>query len=269
MVDPRDPEEHSGEPDVPPTDGAAARPVEGGIGDTAEQPPLEDSGDTVERPAGPEQAHPVDPWDGRDETVVGGVPAASPPADAGPTGTGVLPAVPAEPPDTGPATPPPATPRWSARAQVPTPGPGGEDDWDRPGWDDRDERPRSAVMPALIAAAVVILLAIIGLGVYLALNNRNTPTPTPPHHPAHHDPADGDDSRDDGHNAADQYPADDHPTGHDRGTRCLRTRPRRRSAGTDRSRAGAGRGNPPAQFDRASRSGDRHSARTGPERGSR
>jgi hypothetical protein len=123
---------------------------------------------------------PADPW--ADETVVNGPDPVR--LDAGPTGTGILPPIDPDRPPSGvptvlgaPAAD--ATPRWQARAQVPQPGlrdqqPGLE------AWEEEDLRPpRSAAFPALVAAAVVILLALIGLGIWLATRDRTAPVVGP------------------------------------------------------------------------------------------
>jgi hypothetical protein len=95
-------------------------------------------------------------------TVVGG-----PPAD----GTQVLPPAADEPP------------RWSARAQVRPAG--GDDDGpigyaEPAAWVEPDERPRGFFSPAVIAVLIVVLLALIGLGVWLALRGRGAePVPGP------------------------------------------------------------------------------------------
>ena len=141
--------------DDPPRDGSGAA---GGPDATAEHPPLEDT-PTEGPPLEATAEHPP-----LDETQVAG-PAAP---DAGPTGTGVLPPVAAEPP------------RWSARAQVPQ----HDLDEDAYGYDTwtqvEEEQPqRNLVTPALIALCVLLLAALIALGVWLALRDREPPPVTP------------------------------------------------------------------------------------------
>ncbi|MGE5156455.1 MAG: PASTA domain-containing protein [Betaproteobacteria bacterium] len=201
-ADPRDPENGSGQepqPASPAEPGSAGTAGAGGgagaAGDTREsaEPDVDephgeagewagvpDTGaETVEQPRAGDTppgpgTEPVDPWSGSAETIYGGVEPVSA-GETGPTGTGVLPAVPAGPPE------PPESPRWFARAQVPTPGSGGAE-YEAADWDGRERPPRS-VMPALIALAIVLLLAIIGFGLWLALHNKNAPTTpitTPP-----------------------------------------------------------------------------------------
>jgi hypothetical protein len=91
------------------------------------------------------------------------------PAGTGPSGTGVLPTVPAEP------TPPP---KWSARAQV---RPRGDEDEEvyrqADEWDDRDQ-PRGLLVPVLIGLVVLLFLALIALGIWLGLSGEE-PTPGP------------------------------------------------------------------------------------------
>ncbi len=82
----------------------------------------------------------------------------------GPGGTGVLPAVPPEPP------------KWSARASVrPRDVEDGLVDGDE--WSD-SAPPRGAFFPVLMTVSVMILLALIGLGVWLLV--RGTGSPPPP-----------------------------------------------------------------------------------------
>jgi PASTA domain len=93
-----------------------------------------------------------------DETVVV-------PRTAGPTGTGVLPAVGAE------------TPKWSARAQV---RPSRVDDDVPPDWDDVGAEPRRGlVAPILISVGAVVLLALIVAAVLLLMRTSAEPV-TPP-----------------------------------------------------------------------------------------
>jgi serine/threonine-protein kinase len=111
-------------------------------------------------PTGPAPAGSTPPADPQ-ATVVGG-----PPAD----GTQVLPPVSED-----------ATPRWSARAQVRPAGV--EDDAPAGPWtgspDDGPERKAGFFSPAVIAVLVVVLLALTGLGVWLALRDSG-PAPLPP-----------------------------------------------------------------------------------------
>jgi hypothetical protein len=92
--------------------------------------------------------------------------------DRGPSGTSILPTVPAEPA----GAEQPAAPRWSARAHVPTPGPDqaiAEEEWS-PG-----EPPRSMILPVALTTVVVVLLAIIAFGIWLILRNSNSGAPAP------------------------------------------------------------------------------------------
>ena len=72
-----------------------------------------------------------------------------------------------------------AAARWSARARVPPPDldsePGPTTEWQEGG-----QPPRSPALVALIALAVFILLALIGLGLWLLLRDRGTGPVTPP-----------------------------------------------------------------------------------------
>jgi hypothetical protein len=155
--------------DRPPSDGTAhgnAVPATPPLDATAEYSPLDE---TAEHPSSPDQTQVVGP-----PTTD---PAKDPPAnqtrDAGPTATGVLPPV-------GDAEPP----RWSARAQVPQ---HDVDEVDRgygySEWQqvEEEQQRRNLVTPALIALCVLLLLALIALGVWLSLRDRDTPptTPTP------------------------------------------------------------------------------------------
>jgi hypothetical protein len=110
-----------------------------------------------------------------DETVVGSPEDGKGPEPVkphlGPSGTGILPAV-------GDGAPAPA-PRWSARAQVRSPepdeAPSGQDDWDG-----QDAEPsRGLVMPVIIGLAVILLLAVTGIGLWLILRDKNAGTVPP------------------------------------------------------------------------------------------
>jgi PASTA domain len=88
------------------------------------------------------------------------------PPPVAPGGTSVLPVVPVVP------DVPPTPPRWSARAQVPTPGV--EEESDEPEWAPAPDRPRRDVFgPALIAIVALILLGVLGIGVYLLLRGNS------------------------------------------------------------------------------------------------
>jgi hypothetical protein len=145
-ADPRDPENEPARPEPPET------------GDeTAEQPAVDESA----------PGEPVDPWNREAETMVGGVEPAPPTQPSEGSGTAAMPTVPAE--EGG-------EPRWSARAQVPPTAPVRRPMREEEQWGAAPEQPPRSVLPVLIAVVAVILLVIIGLGVWLALRNRNTPT---------------------------------------------------------------------------------------------
>lgn len=159
---------------------------------------------------------PVDPWAGADDSADPtadddpGATAPLPPVRTGPAGTSLLPRF----ADTDPAGPAPTgTPaeiglhgagvasaagvaaaeaasthpieeddssRWTARAQVPTPG---LDDVPEPAlaheeWVE-ERPPRATLQPVLITLAVLVLLSMIGFGVWLMLQGTDTPTPGP------------------------------------------------------------------------------------------
>jgi hypothetical protein len=155
--------------DDPPSDGTGhdnatpANPTGGPapLDATAEYSPLDE---TAEHTPPPDQTR----VGGPPTTDPGLDPANDPAEDAGPTGTGVLPAV----GDTEP-------PRWSARAQVP------QHDVGYGEWQEVEEEQerRNLVTPALITLCVLLLLALIALGVWLSMRDRDTPptnpTPTP------------------------------------------------------------------------------------------
>jgi len=137
--------------------GAHPQPVEpSDPAETREQPNLDE---TAQQPAAAEGA------DGDGPTAAGG------PADLGPSGTSMLPAI---------TDAKPEPPRWSARAQVRPPeidqgAAAGAD------WDEAAERPRRGLfVPVLVTATVVLLLALSGLGVWLVLHNRSNTPAAPP-----------------------------------------------------------------------------------------
>jgi PASTA domain len=110
---------------------------------------------------------PQDPWHGRETSEfppTGDETAALPPPGRGDTAP--LPAA------GGPGEEPP---RWTARAGVPARPPRGavpqEQEWVP------EQEPRSWWLPLLITLAVLILLGLIGLGVWLALHAQPGPTP--------------------------------------------------------------------------------------------
>jgi len=95
--------------------------------------------------------------------------AAADEADAGPTGTSVLPPVPV----------PTEPPRWSARAQVRPPDAEAEPAegyWAQ----EEDEAPRGVLGPALIAVVALVLLGILAVGVWLLLRGGSSPVTPPP-----------------------------------------------------------------------------------------
>jgi len=124
--------------------------------ETREQP---NPDETAQQPAAADSANGDSPTAAEDST------------DMGPSGTSVLPAIPEAKP--GP-------PRWSARAQVRPPdidhGAGVQADWDEAA----ERLPRGLFVPVLVTATVVLLLALIGLGVWLVLHNRSTTPGVPP-----------------------------------------------------------------------------------------
>jgi hypothetical protein len=110
-----------------------------------------------------------DPWLGHDTTafqpaVTGDETAALPPVD--PSRTAPL------PPVTGPDG---ERARWAARAEVRPTGPRGAEQQE---WVPAE--PRGAWwMPILIGVLALILLGLLGLGLWLALRGSNSPTPAP------------------------------------------------------------------------------------------
>ena len=147
-------------PDATPPDATRA---DDELGRTVERPPADPWAEETEiRPLSdlpPTQVHPTElPPTELSPTQV---PPAGP--NVGPSGTGVLPTVPGEPPP----------PRWSARAQVRTPDieEQHDEEWVEPG--------RSPLVPILMAVAALLLIALIVLGAVLLLSNRDTPVPTP------------------------------------------------------------------------------------------
>ena len=73
------------------------------------------------------------------------------------------------------ASGPPAVPRWSARAQVPQ---RADEEEMVPGWD--GPPPRSFAVPVLIITCVLLLLALVGLAVWLVARGRDGGPTTPP-----------------------------------------------------------------------------------------
>jgi Uncharacterized protein conserved in bacteria len=131
-------------PDV--SDTAPTAPLPSNAADAA---PQEQPADR--EPAGPQPA---------------GEPPAGPPRPAtGPSGTAVL------PPAHG--APPSEPPRWSARAQVPTPHV--EDYMEE--WVPV-EPSRGVLVPVLVTISVLLLAGILGVGVWLMLDNRPQPVLT-------------------------------------------------------------------------------------------
>lgn len=125
-----------------PAGGTPSGPAEG-------TPPAGDQADTarVEPPVGP-----------------GPGPGAPPPAEPG--ATSVLPPTPGN-------GRPPEPPRWAARAQVPTSrvqeyG----DEW-------VTEPPRSLFVPILVTVCVMLLLGVLGAGLWLLLSDQPGPAPSP------------------------------------------------------------------------------------------
>jgi hypothetical protein len=112
-------------------------------------------------PTPPAPSSPVSPAD-PDATVAtpSDATALTPPVKAGPDGTSVMPAV----------TPPgPEAPRWSARAQVRSPGgdPTADD------WEESIDQPGPGVLtPMLITLGVLLLLGLVGVGVWLVLRDQ-------------------------------------------------------------------------------------------------
>ncbi|MFF5172421.1 PASTA domain-containing protein [Micromonospora sp. NPDC000089] len=83
------------------------------------------------------------------------------------------------PPDAA-GTPPPAPPVWSGRAGVPVPRPA---DYREPAeWYPDDQRGRRWWLPILLGILALLLVAVIGTGVWLVLRSArdDAPTPTPP-----------------------------------------------------------------------------------------
>lgn len=144
-------------PGVPDPESAGPRP------DAEEAAP--DSGATTVLPST------TSPPDSGATTVL---PSKSSPPPAGPSGTTILPAVPGDAPPPGPATP-----TWSGRAEVrATPMPRKATPTEQ--WELGEEPDRGVGMPILITLGVIILLGLIGIGLWAALRDHDTtPTPTP------------------------------------------------------------------------------------------
>lgn len=109
------------------------------------------------------------------------------PADtAGPAGTQILPPLRDSEPQSGhpestkPTTPgapePPAPPKWSARAQVPS----RQYDEQAVEWTEVDQPRRRVLVPVLIVLCILLIAALIGLGLWLALREPPEPEPVPP-----------------------------------------------------------------------------------------
>lgn len=117
---------------------------------------------------------PADRAEGDREPAAPGGPAGPPRPATGPSGTAVLP--PAE------AGPPPEPPRWAARAQVPTPRVEEyAEEWVPA------EPSRSVLVPVLVTICILLLVGVLGAAVWLMLDNRPQPVPsptTPPTQPA-------------------------------------------------------------------------------------
>jgi hypothetical protein len=103
---------------------------------------------------------PSDPWA---ETEISPVPAdLSRPDRAGPGSTNIMP----------PVEELPGSPRWSARAPVRTPDivEDERDEWAEP--------PRSVLVPILVTACILLLVALFALGTWLIFAGRPSGTPT-------------------------------------------------------------------------------------------
>src|SRR5690606_17645220 len=74
-------------------------------------------------------------------------------------------------------------PRWSARAQVPRPQYQQAEEWSEV------ERPRRVLVPVLIVLCILLLAALIGLGLWLALREPPPSQPVPPASPTTTPPA--------------------------------------------------------------------------------
>ncbi len=144
--------------------------------------------ETVQRPpddARASQTHaetrdriPSDPWAETTQTRQDARPV--PPDGSGPGrvaggDTSILPPVASTLGEAGSSTAEPGTPRWTARAQVPTPE---VEEEVHPEW---AEPPRSPLVPILVAVCILLLVALVGLGIWLIFADRaaTTPTPTP------------------------------------------------------------------------------------------
>jgi hypothetical protein len=132
--------------------------------DGSETAAAKDDSATRPQPATPGQpttgdAAPRPSQGGGDETVV--VPKAG-----GPSGTSIMPAVPAD------------APRWSARAQV---RPAGVEEDSPPAWEDEQVAPpgRGLFGPVLISLTAVVVLGLIAAAVLLFMRDGNEPV-TPP-----------------------------------------------------------------------------------------
>ena len=144
-----------------------AEPNRGGAADGARAGGTGPGGAT---PSGPAEGTPPagDQADtARVQPPVGPGPGPGAPPPAGPDATSVL------PPTPGGGRPAPEAPRWAARAQVPTPrvqeyG----DEW-------VTEPPRSLFMPILVTVCVMLLLGVLGAGLWLLLSDRPGPEPSP------------------------------------------------------------------------------------------
>ena len=143
------------EPTADETSPATERP---GTDETREQPLSDASA------AQTQDRIPSDPWA---QTEIRPVPPDEPgPAALAPGGTSILPPVDAG----GPGEP--GTPRWSARAQVPT------RDVEEEVHEAWAEPPRGPIVPILVAVCILLLIALFGLGTWLIFANRPATSPT-------------------------------------------------------------------------------------------
>jgi hypothetical protein len=110
---------------------------------------------------------PAPPDDANAATTV--LPPATDPVRSGPAATSVMPPI-SDPPA-------PGTPRWAARAEVPTVTPQLSTPTDE--WQALHPPKRSVIMPIMITMAIIILVGLISLGVWAVLRGTGEPTPLP------------------------------------------------------------------------------------------
>ena len=164
--DDAEPTSRDGAQDVPDTDPTAPLPRK--TGGAQPDQPVADREPAAREPADTEPTRPVPATPAAEPEPGGpGAPPAGPPRPAtGPSGTAVLPPTPGGPPP---------EPRWAARAQVPTPRVQDyPDEWVAA------EPSRGVLVPLLVTLCLLLLVGVLGVGVWLMLNNQSGPVAPPP-----------------------------------------------------------------------------------------